>query len=227
MPTINSLFYIKSSDSPIFKESYESLKRILKRIWGKDIEVYGSVQDSDVDREAVRVSQSYVNPYFVLRPSSLEDNTNSYNGFTLKKFGATPIQHENGYFYSFHLRPCKMLCSVQFYCSSLSEVLDFCSNWHFNSREFTFSLDVGGFNVDIRVEVEPTINVPSKDLSTVNPFKVEANLTLYTYTGSVYKSPQLKGIDNQMYLVKNVTIPEWVEINKKDPNAANQYLVKP
>lgn len=227
MPTINSIYYIESSESPIFNESYESLKKILKRIWGEEIEVYGTIQDSDINREQGRIDQKVgMKPYFVLRPSSFEDNLNSYNGFSLKKYGTKPVRAENGYFYGFHLKPCKLLCSVSFYCTSMPEMLKFMSTWHFNSREFTFALDVGGYNVDIHVDVEPTLTVPTRDLSGPNPLRVEANLSLYTYTGNVYKSPAVETLTNELYIVKTATILDWEELAKKDIKEAEDQLIK-
>lgn len=188
MPDINSIFYIKSSESPIFRESYESLKAIIKRIWGEDIGVYGTVQESDISREQGRVEGSMTfKPYFVLRPNSCEDNFESYNTFVLKKYGTEPKKASNGYYYSMHLKPVKLICSCSFYCQSVDDALKFMSTWSFNAREMTFTLDVGGIEVDIHVTVESAINMPSRDLSGPNPMRLETNLTLHTYVGNVYK----------------------------------------
>lgn len=228
MPDINSIYYIKSSDSPIFNESYESLKAIIKRIWGSDIGVYGTVQDSDISREQGRVEGGMTfKPYFVLRPTSCEDNLETYNSFNLKKYGTEPRKAANGYYYSLHLKPVKLICSCSFYCQSVDDVLKFMSTWSFNSREFTFTLDVGGFEVDIHVTVESTINMPTRDLSGPNPMRLETNLTLFTYVGNVYKNPELLHLDVDMNIVKDVSIKEFLKMKETEPEKAKDYVVNP
>lgn len=228
MPDINSIFYIKSSESPIFRESYESLKAIIKRIWGEDIGVYGTVQEPDISREQGRVEGSMTfKPYFVLRPNSCEDNFESYNTFVLKKYGTEPKKASNGYYYSMHLKPVKLICSCSFYCQSVDDALKFMSTWSFNAREMTFTLDVGGIEVDIHVTVESAINMPSRDLSGPNPMRLETNLTLHTYVGNVYKNPELLNLSTEVNIVKNVSIKDFLEIKETNPEEAKNYIVNP
>ena len=98
MPTINSRFYIKSSESPIFVKSYEALRTILQRVYGEKITIIGTLDENDINRELGRTTlntSSY--PYIMVTPTNMTTNDESYNDFALKKYGTDPKQHTDGY----------------------------------------------------------------------------------------------------------------------------------
>lgn len=215
MPTINSRFYIKSTESPILKASYEFIKKMLARISGiPNIQVNGTLDSNDINRELGRTTLDISQyPYFNLVPTQLEDNLESYNSFTLKKFGTDPMQGKDSYWYSFHLRPCKITFTSAFFTQDFVEAINFMSNWHFNAREGTFKLSTKeGFTVDIRVEIDPTISFPAKDFESGSPFKIESTFSLYTYTGDIYKSPTLQCLKKELKIIPSVEVENLEEI---------------
>lgn len=204
MPTINSRFYIKSSESPIFKKSYEALKVILKRVYGKDnIPILGTLDENDINRELGRTTLNTTNyPYIMITPSNMTLNEESYNSFALKKYGTKPKQHTDGYWYTFHLKPVHVTVTVNFFSQNFIDCINFMTNWSFNSREGTFKLNTKeGIAFDIHVNISDDINFPAKDLSSGNPLKVTGSLTLDTYVGEIYKSPSLKCIKKEIRIV--------------------------
>lgn len=203
MPTINSRFYIKSSESVIFKKSYEALSTIIQRIYGKKIPVVGTLDENDINRELGRTTLDLSKyPYAMIVPTNLTDNLESYNTFDLKKYGTEPIKHSDGYYYTFHLKPVRLTCSVTFFSQNFNDILNYMSNWNFNAREGTFKLRTKeGMSFDIHVSIEPDINFPTKDYSEGSPLKVVSTIILDTYVGEVYKSPELKCIKNNIRLV--------------------------
>lgn len=203
MPTINSKFYIKSSESPIFKKSYEALKVILKRIYGKDIQILGTLDENDINRELGRTTLDTASyPYIMITPSNITANEESYNPFALKKYGDKPKQHTDGYWYTFHLKPVHVTITVNFYSQNFIDCINFMSNWSFNAREGTFKLNTNnGIAFDIHVGISDDINFPTRDLASGNPLKVTGTLTLDTYVGEIYKSPSLKCIRKDIRIV--------------------------
>lgn len=207
MPTINSSFYIRSSDSPIFNASYEAVKNIIQRITNiKDLEVVSTIH-TDVSREYGRGTlDTKKYPYVVVIPSSINDNYQSYNGFALKKYGTQPIRNGE-YYYNFHLRPAEVIFSILFYSQSLEDSIKFMTNWHSNVREGTLVLkSEEGQAVTIYIRLEPNVNFPTRDFQDGNPLKVEANITMYTYTGDVYKIPVLKMTEARQEIVSSFSI---------------------
>lgn len=203
MPTINSKFYIKSSESPIFLKSYEALQTVIKRIYGQNLQIVGTLDENDINRELGRTTLDLAkSSYAMITPTNLTDNLESYQSFSLKKYGTEPIKHTDGYYYSFHLKPVKLTCAVSFFSQSFLDILQFMSKWNFNAREGTFKLTTKqGLSFDIHVSLEADLNFPSKDFSQGNPLKVLTAITLDTYVGEIYKSPELKFIKPSIKLV--------------------------
>lgn len=203
MPTINSRFYIKSSESPIFVKSYEALRTILQRVYGEKITIIGTLDENDINRELGRTTldtSSY--PYIMVTPTNMTTNDESYNDFALKKYGTEPKQHTDGYWYTFHLKPVRVTVTVSFFSQSFSDCLKFMSNWSFNSREGTFKLNTkSGISFDIHVDIQGDLNFPTRDLTEGSPLKVTGTLILDTYVGEIYKSPTLKGLRKDIRLV--------------------------
>lgn len=202
MPTINSRFYIKAVDSPIFLKSYESLKTILARIYGKEIPVVGSLDENDINRELGRVTQNVAQyPYFIVVPSNLTDNLESYNSYDLKKYGTNPIKFGD-YWYTFHLKPVKLTCSIIFQSQSFLDIVKYMSNWNYNAREGTFRLKTKeGVSFDIQVHIEPDASFPSKDFAEGNPLRVLSTIVLDTYVGEIYKSASLEKMLTQYRII--------------------------
>lgn len=205
MPTINSRFYIKSSESPIFLKSYEAIKIILQRIYGKPLQIVGTLDSEDINRELGRVTQNLSkDPYAMIVPTNLTDNLESYQNFSLKKYGTEPIKYKDGYYYTFHLKPVKVTCSVTFFSQSFLDILNYMSKWSFNAREGTFKLKTAqGLSFDIHVSLESDLNFPNKDFSQGTPLKVISTLVLDTYVGEIYKSPELKFIKPKLILTSD------------------------
>lgn len=203
MPTINSRFYIKSSSSPIFTKSYEALRTILQRVYGEKIPVIGTLDENDINRELGRTTlDTSTYPYIMVTPTNMSPNEESYNAFTLKKYGTTPKQHTDGYWYTFHLKPVRVTVTVNFFSQSLIDCLNFMSNWSFNSREGTFKLNTNeGLSFDIHVEIQGDINFPTRDFAEGSPLKVIGTIILDTYVGEIYKSPNLKGVRKDIRIV--------------------------
>lgn len=215
MPTINSRFYLYSGESPILKASYEFIKKMLAKISGiQDIPVVGSSEASDINRELGRVTQDIKKyPYINIMPTQIEDNPDSYNQFTLKKYGNEPMLGKDNYWYTFHLRPCLLTFTCAFYTQDFSQALNFMANWHFNSREGTFKLKTReGFEVDITVNIEPTANFPERDFGTGNPLRVETTFTLKTYTGYIYKVPNLDKVEKRSQFVSEFEVDNMEEL---------------
>lgn len=208
MPTINSKFYIKSSESPIFLKSYEALQTVIKRIYGQNLQIVGTLDENDINRELGRTTLDLTkSPYVMITPTNLTDNLESYQSFSLKKYGTEPVKHTDGYYYSFHLKPVRLTCAVSFFSQSFLDILQFMSKWNFNAREGTFKLTTKqGLSFDIHVSLEADLNFPSKDFSQGNPLKVLTAITLDTYVGEIYKSPELKFIKP---CIKLVTVEDF------------------
>lgn len=206
MPTINSRFYIKSNVSPIFLRSYEALKTIIRRIYDDStIPVVGTLDENDVNRELGRTTQNTKNyPYFMITPTTLTEVVDRFNNFALKKYGTAPVKMEDGFYYTFHLMPVTLTCNVSFFTQSFSDALSFMSSWMFNKREATFKLKTKNspLSFDIAVVIEPDLACPTKDFSEGNPLKITSTLTLYTYVGEIYKSPEIKCAREKLNILK-------------------------
>lgn len=212
MPTIDTRFGIKTTQSPIFFKSMEAIKSILKKIAGDNsIGVYGVAADSDINREMGRVSQDLSNKsYFNVKLDSLEeDKENSYNSFALMRYGHEPVKLSDGYWYLFHLRPVTATFTIKFFNQDYSKILNFMSNWIFNNREGNFTLkSKDGLDVDIRVIIEGTLSSSDKDFNPGNPYSVTTSLVLKTYVGDIYRCPEVKDIRIERNIISNFTIED-------------------
>lgn len=223
MPTINSKFYIRQRVSPIFEKSLETIKHVLQNIYGdKNLTVVGELKEG-INRELGRVTKDLADsPYCIAIPSNMDVDLDSYNSFALMKYGQRPVKMQDGYYYSFHVKPVVVTYSIFFYSQSLQDVLRWMTNWVFQARELTFNLDMGGFNVDVKIDVESAINFPTKEFEEGQPLKVESNLIVKTYVGDIYRTPEKELQKDKMFLVKNISIKNLDELFNRQ---ADEFLV--
>lgn len=214
MATINTRFYIYSTKSPILTSSYEFVKRMLQKIAGIDnLPVLGCFT-GDINRELGRVTQDVKKyPYINVTPVQIQQDTDTYNHYSMKKYGQNPIKAADGYWYTFHIRPCILSFTATFYTQDFSQALDFMANWHYNAREASFKLQtVEGFEIAIKVDIDPTASFPNREFSNGDPLKVEVSFDLHTYTGAVYKTASISKIKVDQEVVSEMGIVNFEKI---------------
>jgi len=224
MPAINSRFYIKASDSPIFTKSYESIKTIIKRIYGKEIITVGTLDSEDINRELGRVTQNVSKyPYVSVTPTNLTNNPEGFNDFVLKKYGTSPLKAKDGYYYTYHLKPVKLTCTVSFFSQSLKDCIDFMSCWSYCEGADSLKLKTkAGNSIDIQYHIEPDLSFPTKDFTEGSPLKVITTLVIDTYVGEIYKSPEIKCARKDIQIVTGVDLDVEYPILKEHSIPINE-----
>lgn len=194
--------------SPVFKQSIESVPKILRRRLGLP-EIGRSQLDSVffTSREAILKAiqksgdPANVVPFLGVKISSIFVDPESYNSHALKREGlVVGITDEGNSAYVFYGRPVKVEMECFMFSDDFNQVLSVVQQILFLESELNFMLNIeedAGFKITLAINKEG-LSIPEADFqSQISSFEFSFPAYIKTYAGIIQKLPLVKKVKLQ------------------------------
>ena len=203
--------YVK--DLPVLQASIEAIKNICQKIANdKKVLVVGVVADGVGNREAgIQEGSREQTNFFEVKAIDMSVN-NDFAVFPYSQRGRRGFQWVDAETdkakYRLYFKPIKVQVKIVYHCQDVPSLYTMLNKWLYWQEKLSFKLQLLNNPFQISVTPEENTNVPDKDKSNSEDYKLEFNFTMGTFAGIIEQTTLIKSIALHTKLSNGDTITD-------------------